>query len=341
MHKTDIYLDKNGNLLYKPVVTPGVPPKSPSAWLEEVCFRGTDSPLVVAHTLQGDIQPHLHDFTELVLVIEGSARHDFDGASTPIRTGDCFLVEPGRQHAYLDTNGLRLVNILVRASFMERFYPMLSGHPGYALLRLCATSRGQRWRHAHLSQEELDTCMCFVDDMAREWRGMQTGRTAMLTGMLLELFVRLCRLIYSPGGAVGDQTAPWLEKVLGHMERHFSENVQMRQLRRIAGMSERSFQRHFKTAVGLTPLRYVLHLRIANACRLLREERRPASEVASLCGITDCAYFSRLFKKLTGVSPIRYARAGRERDSSCGAPASPDNTQQTHAPARRRKKRWG
>lgn len=69
------------------------------------------------------------------------------------------------------------------------------------------------------------------------------------------------------------------------------------------------FRKIFKKELGLTPLEYLLQKRIGYSKKLLeiREiNRYKIKEIAKLCGFDDQYYFSRLFKKATGVSPQGY-----------------------------------
>ncbi len=68
------------------------------------------------------------------------------------------------------------------------------------------------------------------------------------------------------------------------------------------------YLRHcFKADTGMTPLEYLTKLRIAQAKRyLVQNKSYTVSEIARLCGFTDPYYFSRCFKKQTGLSPKAY-----------------------------------
>lgn len=74
------------------------------------------------------------------------------------------------------------------------------------------------------------------------------------------------------------------------------------------GLSARSFKRRFIQATGLSPIKYVQHLRIENAKRML--ERTPAAvdQIAWDVGYEDAAFFRRLFKRTTGLTPGAYRR---------------------------------
>ena len=74
----------------------------------------------------------------------------------------------------------------------------------------------------------------------------------------------------------------------------------------LSGMPERSFKRRFTKATGLAPIRYVQHLRIDHAKRLLERTTLPIDEISWNVGYEDPAFFRRLFKRLTTMTPGAY-----------------------------------
>ncbi|MDP3783952.1 MAG: GlxA family transcriptional regulator [Sphingopyxis sp.] len=73
-----------------------------------------------------------------------------------------------------------------------------------------------------------------------------------------------------------------------------------------AGMEERTFQRRFKAATGMTPVEYVQHLRVGKARELLEFTRRTVDQIAWGVGYEDAAAFRKLFHRIIGLSPHEY-----------------------------------
>jgi two-component system response regulator YesN len=67
----------------------------------------------------------------------------------------------------------------------------------------------------------------------------------------------------------------------------------------------------FCKATGKTPLDYMTQLRLDEARHLLRIGGFSVKEVAVRVGFRDQYYFSRLFRKLSGMSPTEYAQASK------------------------------
>jgi len=77
------------------------------------------------------------------------------------------------------------------------------------------------------------------------------------------------------------------------------------------GIPERSLKRRFKTATGSTLIGYVQNLRIEEAKRLLEAESASSDDIAPTVGYENAAFFRRLFKRCTGLTPGQYRRMFR------------------------------
>ena len=87
-----------------------------------------------------------------------------------------------------------------------------------------------------------------------------------------------------------------------------------RERRSVAGavaqsrLSERTLKRRFKAATGLTLMDYLQNLRIEAAKRLLESSKRSADAISAEVGYEDASFFRRIFKRRTGLTPLRYRR---------------------------------
>lgn len=77
---------------------------------------------------------------------------------------------------------------------------------------------------------------------------------------------------------------------------------------RSQGMSHTSFRRHFKAVTGVSPLQFLLDLRLRRATHLLRHTTQPVKLIGQTCGFEDPYHFSKLFRKRTGRSPSSVRR---------------------------------
>ena len=77
-------------------------------------------------------------------------------------------------------------------------------------------------------------------------------------------------------------------------------------LARTAGLHPTYFSDQFKKIVGVRPLEYLMRRRIERAQYLLLTSHASVKEIASAVGISDPAYFSRVFTRLCRVAPSEY-----------------------------------
>jgi transcriptional regulator GlxA family with amidase domain len=95
-------------------------------------------------------------------------------------------------------------------------------------------------------------------------------------------------------------------KAQAWIRQHWMQTNPIDELVRSTGLPERSFKRRFKNATGLTPMDYIQHTRIEQARQLLESSTRPVDAIAADIGYEDPAFFRKLFKRLTNMTPSAY-----------------------------------
>lgn len=95
---------------------------------------------------------------------------------------------------------------------------------------------------------------------------------------------------------------------------HFSVAAPVEEMVKRSGLPERSFKRRFSKATGYAPIAYVQHLRVEEAKRRLERTDAPIDEISWNVGYEDPAFFRRLFKRVTRITPGAYRRKFRLPD---------------------------
>lgn len=73
-------------------------------------------------------------------------------------------------------------------------------------------------------------------------------------------------------------------------------------------MPEETFRKRFTAAAGASPMQYVQRIRMQMAKEQLSGSEKTVRQIAFSCGFTDPYYFSRVFKKSEGLSPLQFRK---------------------------------
>jgi transcriptional regulator GlxA family with amidase domain len=93
-----------------------------------------------------------------------------------------------------------------------------------------------------------------------------------------------------------------------YLERHYAERVTLEQMGTVAGLGQRTLLRRFRSATGDSPIMYLQRIRMEAARRQLELSRDSIDEIAWQAGYEDSSSFSRVFKKITGMTPGGYRK---------------------------------
>jgi AraC family transcriptional regulator len=98
-----------------------------------------------------------------------------------------------------------------------------------------------------------------------------------------------------------------LERLKDYVVAHLDESIEVAALAKIAGRNQFHFTRVFTRSVGMTPHRYVVHLRLQRAIELARQRRAGLAEIAARTGFADQSHLSRWVRRVHGVSLTQLA----------------------------------
>ncbi len=101
-------------------------------------------------------------------------------------------------------------------------------------------------------------------------------------------------------------------QAVAHIHTHYSQNIELKVLAKLAGFSQSQFERRFHRILGTTPYEYLLRVRITAARTLLETTDRTIADIACETGFYDHSHFTRTFKRIIGSSPGQYRKNHRD-----------------------------
>ncbi|MNI09403.1 Iron(3+)-hydroxamate-binding protein YxeB precursor [compost metagenome] len=152
-----------------------------------------------------------------------------------------------------------------------------------------------------------------VRQMYEEWQQSGVLAQIQMKSMLFEFIYKLFSQLQNSKdrGSPSDLVA----YALRYIHEHYSEAVTMDQLADLLGCSSSYMYRLFKAEIGKSPNDYIIGIRMEQARQYLITTQLNLREIALSVGYSDVYYFSRLFKKQFGVSPLQ----SRKRESEDNA----------------------
>lgn len=104
-----------------------------------------------------------------------------------------------------------------------------------------------------------------------------------------------------------------LARAIRYIHQNYNEDVSMEDVSHIAALSYSYFSRIFKKEVGVNFNDYLTHIRIEKSKKILISCDISLLEIAQKCGFKDQSYYSKAFKKVTGMSPGKFRARGKSR----------------------------
>jgi len=259
---------------------------------------------------QKPVAMHIHDFDELVFVLSGSAIHVVGKEKYPLIQGDVFVIKAEQPHTFEKMNQLCLVNLLYK--WDENYIHLEKEYSAIPALKALFIHEPQYRKQKsfkaklHLAPWQLNEMVRLLDIMKKEESNKRIGYNSILENTFKTILIKICRY-YAETNLPGPRKMLKMGAVIDYLNDHYHEPVTRDELVNIADMSCASFCRIFKDTTGLSPMNYLIRLRIEKAAELLAENKEiRIIDVATKTGFENSAYFSRKFKEILGVAPKEY-----------------------------------
>lgn len=109
------------------------------------------------------------------------------------------------------------------------------------------------------------------------------------------------------------QLPPHLQNIKNKFDTAYMESFSLEEIAREERLSKYKLAHDFTAHLGISPINYLIRVRIKNAKRLLATTNDPINEIAAAVGIDNMNHFIYLFKKSEGMTPGAYRKASFEQ----------------------------
>ncbi len=95
-------------------------------------------------------------------------------------------------------------------------------------------------------------------------------------------------------------------EIISYISSHYTEKITLNDISQVTFYSSAYCENEFKRTTGRSIINYLIDVRINAAKKLLTESSMSCARISAAVGFDDANYFSRIFKKRTGYSPLQY-----------------------------------
>ncbi len=231
---------------------------------------------------------------QLLYIAAGKAHFHFDGKEEIVTAGHMVLYRPKEPQKY-EYYG---------EDQTEVYWVHFTGSNVKNLLRSYGLTDDKRVFYCGSDLEYQN----HFRSMIQELQMCKEDYTEMLVIHLRQIFIMLHRYFKTSSKMSNSQIAEEIDKATMFFNEHYNEDIRIDEYAEAHNMSTSWFIRNFKQYTGSTPMQYILSIRIYNAEALLKNPQYNITEIANIVGYDNPLYFSRIFKKVKGLSPSEYRK---------------------------------
>ena len=235
------------------------------------------------------------------MVLSGEGTLEYGGETFRLKQGDCAFVDCHKPYAH------HCAETLWTLKWVHFYGPNMGGiYSKYV-------ARGGR---PVLTPTDAVVCERMVDEIYKIAASDGNIRDMKIFEKLTSLLTLLMEQCYSQPESAGEEKTAQktavkrqnLQAVKEYLDGNYHSKISLDMLAERFYINKFYLTRIFKEQFGESVTGYLLQVRITQAKQRLRFTDKPIEEIAHECGMHDANYFSRIFKKVEGVTPGEFRR---------------------------------
>ncbi len=280
----------------------------------------------LSFSTENHIPAHWHAGIEIAYVVKGKLSVKVGNYLTNLKEGECICINSGTMHGYESENCVMSVVIFssefispigsdIYAKYIKPL--ILDGRIPYIVFN------GSDWR------EEVTRRMDLVFSLLQKY-GKEGGyggfptleyKNKAVISKCFEMEVQrelsiIWQLIYEHSGElfIGSSTEREhiiqirMQQMLNFIHENYRKSITLNDIALSSSVSKSEASRCFHSCLGTSPINYLLRYRVKKAMQLLHNESKTVENISYECGFGSSAYFCKVFRQHTGMTPNQYRR---------------------------------
>lgn len=253
-----------------------------------------------------DLEKDVHDFWELAYVDNGVLLCELQDESLELHQGELFLIKPNTPHKYSNKDGKTATLLFICFGASSPILKTLQGKHKLSdelkdiLVKMISEIRAT-------FTFKFRSAIHFVDNP-------EIGGQQLMQNYLIELLIKLSRsirgvpeqqyILYST-----ESKNELVNKILSFLKNNLYDTLQLDILSERLFYTKAYLNRIFKTHIGFSIKNYYNYLKVEEAKRLLRSNKKmTANDIADKLQFDNASYFIKVFKKYAHITPHEYKK---------------------------------
>jgi len=261
------------------------------------------------------MEPNIHEHFEMVYVKVGEAVFEIEGQPVTIGANDILIIKPRQHHRMIVKSVRGCEHIVLSFKFenrkrgeiseisAENFLDFVKGKESGAFIKLKVNQKNE--------------IIQVLNRIIMERSNEDIGNEFLNYLLVLELFVLISRALKMEWEESirerGTKVKELIRVAVNYINNNFERDLALTSVAKYVFLSPSYFARAFKDEIGISPINYLLKVRIETAKEMLATTAMKIGEIALSVGFSKQQRFNDIFRKQTGITPSAYRKRSGDR----------------------------
>lgn len=244
-----------------------------------------------------NLYTHYHRELEILCIRSGRGTAYIDDECYGVEEGDILFINSGQLHGIVGDDEEK--SGFVAVVFAPEFFGELDAVAGKYVIPVLNKSvhiptyiKGNKELIGYMSQlyEKKGDIFCELK--------------------IKSIMFKVWELLISKGeknrGNIKDINFEEIKIIIDYIKNNYQKNITLSQMAELIHVSRAYFCRKFTKIAGISPVEYLIRVRIENSCIMLKNTDMRIGDIAMECGFSGFSYYSEVFKRVMGCTPREY-----------------------------------
>ncbi len=253
---------------------------------------------------------HWHEELELIVIHQGEARITVGHSNYVLKEGEGIFINSNVLHSGRGTSANQCIlhSFVFHPSLLTGFTDTVFMQKYISLLTACTELTSFVLKQEGSWQKQvLDEVRSAYEIFKAEEYGFEFDIRNHLTNACMQI-MKYNRHLLSDQLPEHRPDTNRIKIMLNYIHQHYPEALELKHIADSVNVSSRECLRSFHELLGISPMQYLIKYRISSSAQLLSDTDFNITEICVRCGFPSPSYFTKMFKRYTGLTPSEYRR---------------------------------